>query len=76
MVIAASNCSLFCPDDLYRSQIPIKTAAANRLLQGFHKRRDLEAVFKVGHRARMRTATVLFLCFEVQALHVDGFVPK
>eukprot|EP00903_Cladosiphon_okamuranus_P009791 g9308.t1 len=29
------------------TKLPVKTAAANRLLQGFHKRRDLEAVFKV-----------------------------
>eukprot|EP00752_Nemacystus_decipiens_P004542 g4146.t1 len=29
------------------TRLPVKTAAANRLLQGFHKRRDLEAVFKV-----------------------------
>ncbi|CAM9612596.1 unnamed protein product [Scytosiphon promiscuus] len=29
------------------ARLPVKTAAANRLLQGFHKRRDLEAVFKV-----------------------------
>ena len=32
---------------VYSPQLPVKTAAANRLLQGFHKRRDLEAVFKV-----------------------------
>ncbi|CAM9284812.1 unnamed protein product [Ectocarpus sp. 12 AP-2014] len=29
------------------ARLPVKTPAANRLLQGFHKRRDLEAVFKV-----------------------------
>lgn len=51
-----------------RLQIPIKTAAANRLLQGFHKRRDLEAVFKVRHGGRTITAAAMLLCFGLQCV--------
>lgn len=43
--VASALCSLLLR--VYSPQLPVKTAAANRLLQGFHKRRDLEAVFKV-----------------------------